>query len=66
MGTGTVYVSGNVMQVKVKLSDLGKSGKDFYMRLKVTDNVKKPEDPLSYFTSGDSAPIGRLSYSYGY
>ena len=66
VGTGTVYVSGNVMQVKVKLSDLGKSGKDFYMRLKVTDNVKKPEDPLSYFTSGDSAPIGRLSYSYGY
>ena len=66
VGTGTVYVSGNVMQVKVKLSDLGMSGKDFYMRLKVTDNVKKPKSPLSYFTSGDSAPIGRLSYSYGY
>ena len=66
VGTGTVYVSGNVMQVKVKLSDLGMSGKDFYMQFKVTDNVKKPKSPLSYFTSGDSAPIGRLSYSYGY
>jgi hypothetical protein len=54
------------MQVKVKLSDLGMSGKDFYMQFKVTDNVKKPKSPLSYFTSGDSAPIGRLSYSYGY
>ncbi len=61
-----INVQGNVMQVRIKLSDLGLSADDFYMQFKVTDNVKKASDPLSFYTSGDSAPIGRLSYTYGY
>ena len=61
-----VYVQGNVMQVRVKLSDIGLSAKNFCMQFKVTDNVKKASDAASYYTTGDSAPIGRLSYTYGY
>ena len=60
-----VYVQGNVMQVRVKLSDIGLSAKNFCMQFKVTDNVKKASDAASYYTTGDSAPIGRLAYTYG-
>ena len=54
------------MQVRVKLSDLKMSAKNYSMQFKVSDNVKNPEDALSFYTTGDAAPIGRLSYVYGY
>ena len=63
---GDVYVQGNIMQVRVRLSDLGLSAENYSFSFKVTDNVTSEEDILSYYNSGDSAPIGRLSYSYGY
>ena len=63
---GNIRVSGNTVQVRVKLSDLGLNASDFSIRFKVTDNIKNEEDPLSFFTTGDAAPIGRLSYTYGY
>ena len=63
---GDIYVQGNVMQVRVKLSDLGMSADNYCMQFKVTDNVKNETDPLSFYTTGDSAPIGRLSYTYDY
>ena len=66
IGKGEVYVSGNVMQVRVKLSDLGMSAEDYYMEFKVTDNIQKEKDFLSLYSTGDAAPIGRLSYTYGY
>ena len=66
VGTGDVYVSGNVMQVRVRLADLGMSASDYYMEFKVTDNIQSESDPLSFFLTGDAAPIGRLSYTYGY
>ena len=61
---GEISVSGNVMQVRVKLSDLKMSAKNYSMQFKVTDNIKKASDPSSFYTTGDSAPIGRLSYTY--
>lgn len=66
VGTGGVYVSGNVMQVRVKLSDLGLSYADYALEFKVTDNIKKVTDVLSYYKTGDSAPMGRMGYSFGY
>ena len=63
---GNIRVSGNTVQVRVKLSDLGLNASDFSIRFKVTDNIKNEEDPLSFFATGDAAPIGRLSYTYGY
>ena len=63
---GDISVSGKVMQVRVKLSDLKMSAKNYSMQFKVSDNVKNPEDALSFYTTGDAAPIGRLSYVYGY
>ncbi len=63
---GDIYVNENVMQIRVKLSDLGLNQENYTFTFKVTDNVGKEEDILSYYNSGDAAPIGRLSYTYGY
>ena len=66
IGTGDVYVRGNVMQVRVKLSDLGLDANDYHMEFKVTDNIKKVNDVLSYYSTGDSAPMGRMGYVFGF
>lgn len=59
-------VSGNVVQVKVKLSDIGLSANDVYFYFKVCDNITVQSDIMDYYVSGDSAPLGRLNYTYGY
>ena len=46
------------MQVRVKLSDLGLSYADYALEFKVTDNIKKVTDVLSYYKTGDSSPMG--------
>lgn len=65
-GTAEYAVYGNVILYKIPLSTLGLKKDDCYIKFKVTDNVQNPENIMSYYVSGDSAPVGRLSYSYGY
>lgn len=57
---------GNVIVYKIPLKTLGLDADNCHIRLKVTDNVTDPSDIMDYYVSGDCAPIGRLSYSYGY
>lgn len=64
-GKGEVRVYGKTMIVKVKLSDLGLSSTNYHIEFKVADNVAD-YDHVELYRSGDSAPIGRLNYSYGY
>ena len=66
VGTGDVYVSGNVMQVRVRLSDLGLNVNNYSIEFKVTDNIRRVNDVLSYYSTGDSAPVGRMGYVFGY
>ena len=54
------------MVVAVPLSALGLTAESCHIEFKVSDNVTKCDDIMDYYVSGDSAPIGRLSYSYGY
>ncbi len=56
----------DVIVYKIPLNALGVTADSCHLRLKVTDNVTNPEDIMDYYISGDCAPIGRLSYSYGY
>ena len=67
-GTGDLYVNGNVMVVRVALSDLDLSAVNYDIEFKVTDNVKEADvfNYLDYYRTGDCAPIGRLNYKYGY
>ena len=59
-------VNGNVMLVRVSLSDIGLSGNNVQFSFKVCDNVTSQGDIMDYYVSGDCAPLGRLNYTYGY
>ena len=74
-GEAEISVSGKYLTVTVPLSALGLSSDNVKFSFKVADNVQKPgwyeaDDPdhevLHYYITGDSAPIGRLNYTYGY
>jgi hypothetical protein len=56
-------VDGKTISFKIPLSALGGKAK---FEFKVTDNVASPEDMASYYIHGDSAPLGRLNFAYGY
>lgn len=74
-GAAELLVEGNRMMITVALSTLGLSADNVKFSFKVSDNVQKPSwfaaedaehDILHYYATGDSAPLGRYSYSYGY
>ena len=55
-----------IRTISVPLSALGLTEENCYVQFKVSDNVTKYDDIMDYYVSGDCAPIGRLSYTYGY
>jgi hypothetical protein len=63
IGAVEYTVDGNVMQIKIPLSVLGNNAKKS-IYFKVADNVSAPTDIMSYYTTGKSLPLGRLSYQY--
>ena len=65
-GEADIAVEGNQMFITVPLSALGLSANGVKFEFKVADNVTDYSDIMDYYVSGDSAPIGRLRYSYGY
>ena len=64
-GSANIEVSGNRMLVTVSRAALGLQNKVCF-EFKVADHVTEYTDIMDYYISGDSAPIGRLRYSYGY
>ena len=64
LGDVEINVSGKVMQIAVPLKLMGEN-KSPALRFKVSDNVDG-SDVMNFYIQGDSAPIGRLSYTYGY
>ncbi len=61
----TAIKSGKVMTVAVPLSAIGVNASDPGFRFKVSDNVDA-SNVMNFYIQGDSAPIGRLDYTYGY
>lgn len=66
VGTGKYSYEGKTLQISIPLSVLGKTETECHLGVKVTDHITKPSDIMDYYVSGDSAPIGRLAYEYGY
>lgn len=66
VGTADMKIEGNKMMITVPLSMLGLTKNEFRFEFKVADNVTDYTDIMDYYVSGDSAPIGRLNYTYGY
>jgi len=64
--TADYKVFGNTIVYSIKLSSLGLTKDNCFVQFKVSDNVTDNGEIMEYYISGDSAPIGRLSYSYGY
>lgn len=65
-GSAQYAVSENVVLYSIPLASLGLTAQNCYIRIKACDNVTTPDDIMDYYVSGDSAPIGRFAYSYGY
>lgn len=64
VGDAGYEVSGNSIVLTVPWSALGcEAGSP--IRFKVCDSITSPDDIMDYYVSGDSAPIGRLSFGYG-
>ena len=63
-GRATYSVSGDILRVTVPFGALGLEAGDVHFGFKVADNVADPDDIMEYYVSGDSAPIGRLSFDY--
>ena len=66
VGQCDVSFQDNVIQYAIPLSLIERDEKNFEVGLKVCDNIQEQSDIQDYYVSGDSAPIGRLAYSYGY
>lgn len=66
VGNASYTIFGNVIQFSIPLQSLGLSAKNVSLQFKVADNVTHFQDIMDYYVSGDSAPIGRLNYRYGY
>lgn len=65
-GEAEIVKEGNNLYLKIPLSVLGLNERNYDVAFKVTDNVQNERDILSFYNSGDSAPIGRLNYRFGY
>ena len=56
-------VKGKVMQIEIPRKDLDLED-DFSLYFKVADSIEKEDDIMDYYVSGESVPLGRLSFSY--
>jgi len=66
IGNAEYVVNDAVLQISIPLHILGLDSNNYSFEFKVVDNVTNYDDIMDYYVSGDSAPIGRLNYSYGY
>ncbi|WP_298650923.1 hypothetical protein [uncultured Proteiniphilum sp.] len=65
-GDAYYSIEGNVLQLAIPLALLGLSKNNCSIEFKVADNVTRFNDIMDYYVTGDSAPLGRLNFSYGY
>lgn len=57
-------VKGNVLRIEIDKKLLGISGADYTLKFKIADNLQKDFDVADLYISGDTAPLGRMSYVY--
>lgn len=65
-GNAKYSLKDNILQIAIPLSELGMTFNDCSFEFKVSDHVTRYDNIMDYYVTGDSAPIGRLNYSYGY
>ena len=63
VGFVETFREGNRIAFRIPMEALNLAG-DFQVDFKVSDHVTNGWDIMDYYVTGDSAPIGRLSYRY--
>jgi len=63
VGSGHYTVNGNILQIECPRAHLGLNNHN-KLYFKVASGIEKPSDIMSYYKSGSSLPMGRLSYFY--
>lgn len=66
IGDAAFEIKGSELMITIPLSALSLTCESCHIRFKVADNIQPDEDFFNFYRTGDSAPIGRLSYTYGY
>ena len=64
VGEAEYKVSGKTLQIKVPKSAVGITGSTNSFYFKVTDGIQNASDIMDSYVTGESMPMGRLSYSY--
>ena len=64
-GSAKYFLSGKTIVYSIPLSALGVT-EGSVIEIKATDNLQRFGEADDFYISGDSAPIGRLNYAYGY
>lgn len=60
------HVNDNTIQIAIPLKSLNLTKNKGKIEFKVSDNVTRSDDIMNYYITGDSAPLGRLNFSYSY
>ena len=64
IGECNYTVKGNVLRIEIDKKLLGISVADYTLKFKISDNLQKDFDVADLYVSGDTAPLGRMSYVY--
>ena len=65
-GDADYSIEKNVLQLAIPLALLEVPENNYSIEFKVADNVTGFGNLMDYYVTGDSAPLGRLNFSYGY
>jgi hypothetical protein len=66
VGEARYHLNGHTIQISISLASLGLTGNSGKIAFKVSDNVTRYDEIMDYYVTGDSAPLGRLNFSYSY
>ncbi|MDR0425924.1 MAG: hypothetical protein LBH24_02010 [Clostridiales bacterium] len=64
-GSAALTVLGGSLFIRLSRETVGLSAREPYFGFKVSDHIQNQADMAEYYVGGDSAPIGRLNYTYG-
>ena len=64
VGTAEYNLSGRTLQLRIPRAAVNLGANEGFI-FKVADGVECPDDMMSYYTSGDCVPFGRLGFAYG-
>lgn len=66
VGDADYSIEKNVLQLSIPLALLEVPESNYSIEFKVADNVTGFDNLMDYYVTGDSAPLGRLNFSYSY